>query len=168
MRPPALAIVLGVAGLVPFAVCGLLAVTSGAETATRGLLALLAYGAVILAFLGGVHWGFALPAGPDLPGPGPAGTEQSARVQRARLALGVLPSLVGWGALLLATLGWDDLGLLALIAGFIGTIVVEAQAHRSGLMPPGYIWLRWALTVGVLLCLVSVVILRVFGGRVIL
>ncbi len=53
---------------------------------------------MILAFLGGVHWGFALP-------------EPSGRADRARLGLGVVPSLVGWVALLLvvavsARRGW--------------------------------------------------------------
>ena len=57
---PLLAIVLGVAGLIPFIVCGLGAVSVDAVSSARMMTALIGYGAVILSFLGGVHWGFAL------------------------------------------------------------------------------------------------------------
>ena len=80
-------------------------------------MALVAYGAVILAFLGGVHWGFALP-------------EPSGRGERARLVLGVVPSLVGWVALLLLVCVDSAAGLGLLLVGFIGTTVVEARANR--------------------------------------
>ena len=62
-HPPPLAILLGLGGLVPFVACGLGALTLSAEEARLSLLALLAYGATVLAFLGGVHWGFALDEG---------------------------------------------------------------------------------------------------------
>ena len=153
---PTLAIALGLLGLVPFAACGLLAVSADPAFAPRALLALLAYGAVILAFLGGVHWGFALEGGP----------QQAPFVLRSRLILGVLPSLIGWSGLILAILGLSDLALVLLIVGFIGLMIFEAQAHRRGLMPRGYIWLRWALSVGVIVTLVSVTLLRVFGGSI--
>ena len=163
MRLPLTAVALGVLGLVPFFACGLLAVAGDPVVAPRALLALIGYGAVILSFIGGVHWGFALPVVPPqavLALVPPAATR--------RLVGGVVPSLVGWGAVLLAVYAWDDLALLVLIAGFIAAIVVEARANRLGLMPPGYIWLRWGLTAGVLICLVSVAILRVLGGTVVL
>ena len=70
--------------------------------------------------------------------------------------------------MVLATFRWDDTALLVLIAGFVGGMIVEARAHRRGLMPPGYIWLRWGRTAGVLICLVSVAILRVLGGNIVL
>ena len=57
---PPLALILGIAGIIPFAVFSIASVgesPGSALTATRGLVG---YGAVILAFLGGVHWGFTL------------------------------------------------------------------------------------------------------------
>ncbi len=158
-RPlPPLAIALGLAGLLPFLLCSLGALSLSSDGATRSLLALVAYGATILAFLGGVHWGFALD-GSDTP---------SDRVQRARFGLGVVPSLIGWAALLVTFIGLPTTGLLVLTAGFIATTVVEAQAARRGLMPQRYMWLRWALSIVVVVCLVSVCVIRAFGGRVLL
>jgi len=158
-RPlPPLAIALGLAGLLPFLLCSLGALSLSSDGATRSLLALVAYGATILAFLGGVHWGFALD-GSDTP---------SDRVQRARFGLGVVPSLIGWAALLVTFIGLPTTGLLVLTAGFIATTVVEAQAARRGLMPQRYMWLRWGLSIVVVVCLVSVCVIRAFGGRVLL
>ncbi len=158
-RPlPPFAIVLGIAGLLPFIACSLGALSLSSDGSTRSLLALVAYGATILAFLGGVHWGFALDGG-DTP---------SDRVQRARFGLGVLPSLIGWAALLITFIGLPTTGLLVLTAGFVATTVVEAQAARRGLMPQRYMWLRWGLSIVVVVCLVSVCLVRAFGGRVVL
>ena len=44
----------------------------------------------------------------------------------------------------------------------------EAQAARRGLMPRSYMWLRWGLSAVVLVCLLSVVLIRAFGGRIVL
>ena len=158
-RPlPTFAILLGLGGLVPFAGCGLGALSPDPELAERALLALVAYGAVILAFLGGVHWGFAL---------GDSGTP-TMRVQRLRFGLGVLPSLLGWAALLVTFLGFPLLALLLLMAGVIGTTLTEARAARGGLMPQSYMRLRWAMSAAVLVCLAGVCLVRALGGRIML
>lgn len=152
------AILLGLSGLVPFVACGLGALTLGSDGALRSLLALAAYSATILAFLGGVHWGLALYGG----------AEQTERVSRARFGLGVVPSLVGWAGLLVAFIGLPDVGVAVLLAGFVGTIIVEARANQAGLMPTGYMGLRWVLTAGAVLCLGCVLIARVLGAQIIL
>ena len=149
---------LGIAGLIPFFVCGLAALTGEPPNNQRALLALIAYGAVILSFLGGVHWGFALD---------PSGAPPS-QVQRARFGLGVLPSLLGWVALLITFLGLDRSALVVLAIGFILTTVTEARASRLGWMPRGYMGLRWVLTAIVLVLLVSVWLVLMLGGRVVL
>ncbi len=159
---PLLAIVLGIAGLIPFVVCGLGALSVDPSSAAQMMGALIGYGAVILSFLGGVHWGFALTG--DTPEPPPG--RGFITPQRARLVLGVVPSLIGWLALLLqlTLLSWTALAVL--IAGFIATIVVEHQASRRMYIPQaGYIWLRWGLTVVVVAMLVTVLTLRVLGQR---
>ncbi len=145
-----MALLLGLAGLIPFLACGVLALGQFGE---RGAAALAAYGAVILAFLGGVHWGFALP-------------EPSHRGERARLVLGVLPSLVGWVALLSGIALRVDAALGILLLGFIGTTVVEARARQAGLMPAGYMGLRWVLSGVVVLVLALVLLGRLTGVHI--
>lgn len=154
---PPIAIVLGLAGLIPFVACGLGAVLLGAEGVRISLLALLAYSAVILAFLGAVHWGFALTGG----------EAQDERVRQRRYALGVVPALVGWAGLLVAFLGLPTVGLAVQLAGFIGVVITEARADRRGTMPHGYMGLRWVLSAGVILCLTCVVLVRMFGAQVV-
>ena len=129
---------LGLAGLLPFFGSALLAWTAPAEWRGVALYSLAAYGAVILSFLGAVHWGLALRA--------PAA---EAAAMAPRLGLGVVPSLVGWVALLLPPL--PGLSLLAL--GILGTAAVETAAARRGLVPPAYLRLRWILSLGAALCL---------------
>jgi Protein of unknown function (DUF3429) len=148
---PAVAILLGLAGLVPFIGCGLGAMARDGE-GDRMLAALIAYGAVMLAFLGGMQWGFALLAGGN------------ARRQRWRLVLGVLPPLVGWLALLIVLLvpGW--IALAVLTAGFIGTALGEHRAAgQDQAVPSGYLWLRWALTVVAAAMLITVLMVRLLG-----
>ena len=155
---PTVAMLLGIAGLIPFIGCSLGALTSPAPDNERFLLALTAYGAVILAFLGGVHWGFGLDASGTAP----------ADVQRARFGLGVVPSLIGWVALLIAFLDLPLGALVVLTVGYIATTVVEARASRLGCMPRGYMGLRWVLSAIVIVLLVSVCLVLTLGGRVVL
>ncbi len=149
-RLPFLAIVLGIVGLLPFLGCGLLALGVQAD---RGALALAAYGATVLSFLGGVHWGFAL-------------SDLSGRGDRARLGFGVVPALIGWVALLLVPAVNVNAGLGLLILGFIGTLILEERARRAALMPHGYMRLRYALTAVVVLVLVLVLALRLVGAHI--
>ncbi|NGM21951.1 DUF3429 domain-containing protein [Roseomonas stagni] len=124
--PPS-ALLLGAAGLIPF--LGLTAAT--ALSIGWAPPALAAYGAAILAFLGAVHWGLALRA-----------PESEAGATTPRLALGVLPSLIAWIALLLPLRP----GLALLAAGILATAAVEARGAARGLVPPAYMRLRWVLS----------------------
>lgn len=130
---PPLAWPLGLAGLLPFT-AGLAGMAMGVGWAGP---ALAGYGAVILAFLGGVHWGLALHA------PGQA--------DRLRLVGGVLPSLVAWVALLLPT----GLGLVVLGLGLLGLVAAESWAARRGLLPWAYLRLRWVLSLVAAACLLG-------------
>ena len=155
---PTIAMLLGIAGLIPFAVCSLGALTNLPPNSERSLLALIAYGAVILSFLGGVHWGFGL----DDPGSAPSD------VQRARFGLGVLPALLGWVALLLAFLGFERIALIVLVVGYFVTTVFEARGSRRGYVPRGYMGLRWVLSSVVVVMLVSVWLVLMLNGHVLL
>ena len=78
---------LGFGGLIPFVV---LAVTLWLAPPGGWLLAavsLLGYGAIISSFLGAIHWGLVMREGPAQPVPS--------------VLWGVVPSLLGWVALLL-------------------------------------------------------------------
>jgi hypothetical protein len=131
---PAPARLLGPAGLIPFA--GLAGLAFAGQPWAPAALA--AYGATILAFLGAVHWGLALRA--------PAAEQGAAW---GRLGLGVVPALIGWVALLLPTAA----GLALLAAAILATAAAETWAARGGLVPGGYLRLRWVLSAGASACL---------------
>ena len=154
-RLPILAVILSTAGIIPFVLCGLGAVATNAVTSQLAALVLIGYGAVILSFLGGVHWGFTLAVEHD-------------RAERLRLGLGVIPGLLGWAALAVAIYSLQAaLGLALLIAAFILAVVVEWRAHGRDLVPAGYIGMRIAITVVVVAILTTVTVLRLIGGHLI-
>jgi hypothetical protein len=128
--PPG-ASVLGHGGLVPFvaAVLGI-ALLDGAPRLLAAR-ALLAYGAVILSFLGAVHWGLML-ARPVSGAP-------------RRLLVGVLPALTGWVALLLP----ERYGLALLVVAFGAFWLYEHRVLGARLLPEPYLALRRNLTLGV-------------------
>lgn len=128
---PATARTLGLAGLIPFVGLALAVLVTDDWQRQLALRALAFYGAVILSFLGAVHWGFALAA--------PAG----GRADAARLALGVAPSLWAWGAIVLLP---PSLACLAVALGLGLTLAAEEAALRRGLVPRGYQAMRRVLT----------------------
>ena len=153
---PPLALILGTAGIIPFAVFGIAAVGASSESALTATRGLVGYGAVILAFLGGVHWGFTLDE-PEL-----------ARYVRVRLTLGVVPALIGWAAILVSLVSEPALGLAILIAGFVATVVIEWRGHKLGLVSGGYMLMRWGISIVVIALLTAVLVVRVIGGHVLM
>jgi hypothetical protein len=125
---------LGGLGLLPF-----LAGTAGVwllEQPRReaALLLLTGYAAVILAFMGAVHWGLAMAA--------PAQTR--GRV----MTLSVIPALLAWVALSLPPGG----ALALMAAGYLGVYLMDSRAVAIGLAPRWYRRLRIPLTAAVLTC----------------
>jgi len=135
MPRPALA--LGLAGLLPFAAASLGTWVTDYPDFVLFINLQMAYGAVVLSFLGAVHWGLALAR--DEAGDWP------------RLGLSVLPALAGCIALAIP----NGAGLLVLILGFAGTYFFDLRAVRAGRLPAWYGTLRKLLTVAVLLCLAA-------------
>ncbi len=150
---PVTAVLLGLLGLIPVLGCGAAALWLPGDKGQSYLSALIAYGAVILSFLGAVHWGLVIGAA-------------APRAAGMRLGLGVVPSLIGWLALLLGGAVGSGAALVTLIAGFAATVYGESRATRAGLIPPGYMVLRWGLSVAVLLTLILVTIVRFLGIRI--
>jgi len=149
---PWLAILLSALGLVPFIVCGLAALGPDPDTAARMLDALIGYAAVVLAFIGGIQWGFELQS-----------DQQQKSVSRARLALGILPLLVGWICLMLPVVVAPWVSLVVLIIAYIAVVLAEHEAARRNLLPPRYLWVRWGFTVVAVAVLVTVLTLRLTG-----
>lgn len=150
---PLLAYLLGLAGALPVVAMSTALVAIPGGTQVPGLcLALLGYGAITLSFIGAVHWGIALTTS--------RGTEAGRRLARWRLLLGVLPALAGWAALLIGILWPPYIGLLVLIVGFAVTGAGESLATRRHALPPGYMSMRWLLSVIVTACLLAAALSR--------
>lgn len=123
---------LGYAGLIPFVASVLAIVTLDGEARQFAVRALVAYGAVILSFLGAVHWGLLL--------------RQADAATPARLVIGVLPSLAGWAALLLLQ---DRHALALLVVAFGAFWLYEHRVAGPAFLPPGYLDLRRQLSLAV-------------------
>ena len=136
--PPAAA-VLGLAGVLPFVAAAIGSLQPG-PLGAFALTALLAYGAVILSFLGGIHWGLAIDRGSP---------------SDSHLGIGVVPSLLGWVALLLGG-SW---GLMLLAAAFLVVLACDLRLTSQGIAPPWFPRLRLVLTNAVVLCLIVALVL---------
>ena len=132
VSPPLVVAWLGYGGLAPFALLGVAAMVPG-PNALAFCRVLLAYGAVILSFVGAVHWGFAM----TLPG-----IEDTRR--NALFIWSVVPALVGWIALLLAPLP----AAAILVLGYIAQYRMDRRLTREQSLPPWYLPLRLRLTAG--------------------
>ncbi|MCU0976115.1 MAG: DUF3429 domain-containing protein [Steroidobacteraceae bacterium] len=120
---------LGFGGLIPF-IAAMLAVVLLPDAEARELARriLVGYGAVILSFLGGVHWGLVLR---DRPADG-----------FRPLVMGVLPSLAGLATLLLPF----DQAVAVQVACFGGFWLYEHRVLGPAVLPSGYLALRRWLT----------------------
>ncbi|WP_018937906.1 MULTISPECIES: DUF3429 family protein [unclassified Thioalkalivibrio] len=131
--------VLGYAGLLPFAFFGIGAWMAQPEWQVFALEALALYGAVILSFLGAVHWGIYLADRQHRVGP------LSAPVWA------VVPSVLAW----LAVLQPLPQALMTLAVLFLGVWWVDRLSLQRRALPRGYLGLRLMLTVGAMLALAS-------------
>ena len=140
-QPPRLAILLGYAGLIPF-ISGAIGIwITPPAWRTDVLTALLHYAAVILAFMGAIHWGLAM------------ARERQDDAAHRQLGLSVLPALLGWLAI---SSGLPALLALALlISGFIGLYLADVHAVKLQLAPRWYTALRKPLTAVVLISLLA-------------
>ena len=140
---PATVAWLGYGGLVPFLVLAPASVLDQNHAAywSDGLFA---YGAIILSFIGALHWGFALSLG--------ATSSEAARARRdGCFAWSVVPALIAWLALLLPPL----LASLFLIAGFIAHYRQDRRLASVAGLPLWYLPLRLRLSVVACLCLAA-------------
>lgn len=127
-------IALGLAGLLPQAIC-LMAVAYGGPERWIALAAGCFYAAIILSFLGGMWWMAGLLSG-----------------LRAGWVYGlaVLPSLIGFAALLPWTVGWSWPGpsLVVLALALLASPLADQTLARHMAVPPGWLRLRMAMASG--------------------
>lgn len=153
--PMTTAILLGIAGLIPF-IATLAIIVLRPHDAPAATQTMIAYGACILSFLGAVHWGFALAPGNTTP----------LALNLQRLSFGVLPSLVAWGALLVLILGQAPrIALLILIAGFFATVLGETIGRGKEIVAANYLTMRWGISIVVMAILLAVLVLDLMGAR---
>lgn len=122
---------LGYAGLVPFVGLALLMWLVNADLHPFVALAMGAYGATVVSFLGGIHWGI--------------GLRDAAVTQRVHLfhfVWGIVPPLMAWVAMLMPA--YAGLPLLGLV--MVGCYLVDRRTwHGAGL--DRWLPLRLRLTV---------------------
>lgn len=135
---PIATVVLGYGGLLPFA---LLACAIWLAPAHRvpAQQALVAYGAVILSFVGALHWGFATRA-----------ESQSAAAWRS-FGWSVVPALLAWIALLLPV----AMALAVLIVTFVVHCIIDRRLVTGAGLPAWYLPLRLRLTTGAVAALAA-------------
>jgi hypothetical protein len=139
------ATLLGNFGLLPFYALAFASwLPLGARAERLVDLALVAYAAVILSFLGAVHWGFVL----STPGLDRTGSKLALR-------WGVIPSLLGWLALLMALAGVPMfLVAVFLIMDFAICRMMDSRLLAMYGTPPNwYLPLRTRLTILVTIAL---------------
>lgn len=90
------------------------------------------FGAVLLSFLGAIHWGFEF-------------SNYGGRVGNRRYAIGVLPLLLGWPTMLLA----PQMALIAQWASFVAVWFVDLRATSEGWVPKWYSTYRFWLSLAV-------------------
>ena len=130
---------LGWAGVIPFGLAAL-GTHSGIDALVLyGFLCGSAYGAVILSFLGAVHWGLAM---------------QDDRSPYWYL-WSVTPALFGFASLLLFDV---EMRIVALIPLFVLAWSVDRQAANHSLIPNWYMRLRNMLTAGAVISLAAMLL----------
>lgn len=139
---PSGALILGLAGLIPFfwgalLILGLDAGRLPLPAALQGdgRLVLLRYGGIILPFMSGVLWGFA--------------TKTTGARATMGYALSVLPAL--WWFFAPGT--GPVSALTSLLSGFVALLLLDYAFWRWGLAPRWWMSLRLLLTAGVVLSL---------------
>jgi len=134
---PAAAKWFGYGGLIPFIGLSLAFVLVSSPTQDRLLAMLIAYGAVILSFIGAIHWGLALRSVP-------------AHSPWRAFGVAVAPALVAWFALMLSPVP----ALLVLAAGLVSIYMVDRIRLNRADIAPWYLRLRARLTAGALASLI--------------
>jgi hypothetical protein len=127
--------VMGIVGVTPFAI-GALAAAFLPSVKPEAAAALLAYGAVILSFLGGIRWGFAV--------------LENGEAGWSPFSMSVFPSLIAW----LGAAAGGPVGLLILAIALGLWYFAERAAPPAIALPGWYMRQRAMLTAIAVLALI--------------
>ncbi|HPU80444.1 DUF3429 domain-containing protein [Accumulibacter sp.] len=130
---------LGYGGLLPFLVLALASLVDP-QHAKLWSNALFAYGAVILTFVGALHWGFAMTL-----------RDLSATRRTWCFAWSVVPALLAWSAFLFSPM----LASILLVTGFLTHYWQDRFLVAASPLPAWYLPLRFRLTIVASLCLMA-------------
>jgi len=133
---PPLASLMGFGGLIPFFICAGAAHSGVSPWAGLALIVIGIYGAVILSFVGAVHWGLAMAGGR----------------RPVWFVWSVMPALYAWPPIVFMD---TRTALLALVPGFMVCWSVDRRATEAGLLPAWYMRLRHMLTLGASMALAA-------------
>lgn len=130
MRAPHVVTWLGYGGLLPFVA---LAAAAWVDQNHSGLWreALMAYGAVILSFVGALHWGFAM-----------SQSDMTTHQRTNSFVWSVVPSLLAWVALLMT----PKYAVMLLVAGFLIHFWQDRRLVQLVNLPAWYLPMRLNLT----------------------
>lgn len=135
MQPPLIVTVLGWAGVAPFAaLSGTIAFGGGEQLTPWAVSKLVPYAAIILTFMGGVHWGLIM---------------NRETPDNRMYVVGIAPSLVAVAAIFVEGV----LGLILLAAGFLALVIYDVRIVGQKYAPQWYATLRMQLTAAVVTCL---------------
>ena len=138
-RAPAAPLWLGAAGLVPFVLCTVALWLSDASHEAMVWRLLIGYGAVILSFVGALHWAFAMRA-----------TNGTDRRSWILYGWSVIPALIGWIAL---SVGPPVVAALMLITGFAIQYLFDLCHGHALELPRWFVPLRGVLSTVAVICL---------------
>lgn len=130
---PLFALLLGLGGLIPFVGLAIASLVDPVRTAVW-VASLMSYGAVILGFVGALHWAFAMTA-----------SELTDKRRRATYAWSVMPALIGWVAILVLPF-WATATAVILVVGFWLHYLQDWRLARLIAIPGWYLPLRLILT----------------------
>lgn len=139
VAPPRTVAWLGYGGLLPF----LVLTPASLLDHHHGVVwsdALYAYGAIILSFIGALHWGLAM----GLP-------ELTERQRSARFTWSVVPALIAWPAVLLS----PPLAAPLLVIGFVAHYLQDRRLASQAALPQWYLPLRFRLSSVAVICLTA-------------
>jgi len=139
---PRPALVLSAIGVAPFVVAAAVVWLAPRQWASLAIISELAYGALVLSYLGGVRWGLAIA--------GYGARDEAAGAGWARLSWSFVPPIIAWPTLFVLP---PAPAVAVQIATFVGLYFADNWASRGGTAPAWYGPLRQPLSVIVVLSL---------------
>ena len=130
---------LGYAGLIPFIIFSI-GSWFQLPIISDSIYILTAYAAIILSFMGAIHWGVAISS---------TAISSTESQNSQYLIASVIPGLSAWLALLLP----QTYALTLLMIGFIVLIIYDWSVEKPQRLPDWYMPMRNRLTIVVLMCL---------------